>query len=81
MTFADESMEAISYHAIAASSDLAVERGRYPSYEGSLWSRGILPIDSVTMLSDARGGQALDTSSTLDWNSLRADPGDADPQQ
>ena len=72
VTFADESMEAISYHAIAASSDLAVERGRYPSYEGSLWSRGILPIDSVSMLSDARGGVSLDTSSTLDWNSLRA---------
>ncbi|HEY4142279.1 MAG TPA: ribonucleoside-diphosphate reductase subunit alpha [Pseudolabrys sp.] len=71
VTFADESMEAISYHAIAASSDLAVERGRYPSYEGSLWSRGILPIDSVKLLSHARGGQDLDTSSTLDWDALR----------
>jgi ribonucleoside-diphosphate reductase alpha chain len=70
--FADESMEAISYCAIAASSDLAVERGRYPSYEGSLWSRGILPIDSIKMLSDARGDASLDTSSTLDWDALRA---------
>jgi ribonucleoside-diphosphate reductase alpha chain len=69
--FADESMEAISYHAISASSQLACERGRYPSYEGSLWSRGILPIDSVTMLSDARGGASLETSSTLDWDGLR----------
>jgi len=70
--FADESMEAISYHAVSASSDLAAERGRYPSYEGSLWSRGILPIDSVKLLSDARDGQELDASSTLDWTSLRA---------
>ena len=69
--FADESMEAISYHAISASSQLASERGRYPSYEGSLWSRGILPIDSVKMLSDARG-VTLEASSTLDWDSLRA---------
>jgi ribonucleoside-diphosphate reductase alpha chain len=68
--FADESMEAISYYAIAASSDLATERGRYPSYEGSLWSRGILPIDSVAMLADSRG-VTLEASWTLDWNSLR----------
>jgi ribonucleoside-diphosphate reductase alpha chain len=68
--FADESMEAISYHAISASSILASERGRYPSYDGSLWSRGILPIDSVAMLSDARG-VSLEASSTLDWDALR----------
>ena len=48
--FADESMEAISFHAIAASADLAAERGRYPSFEGSLWSKGILPIDSIELL-------------------------------
>jgi ribonucleoside-diphosphate reductase alpha chain len=69
--FADESMEAVSYHAIAASSDLAAERGRYPSYDGSLWSRGILPIDSITILAQARGGIELDTSTTLDWTALR----------
>ena len=70
--FADTSMEAISYHAIAASSDLAAERGRYPSFDGSLWSRGILPIDSLTLLSEARGDDLrIDTSSTLDWDSLR----------
>jgi ribonucleoside-diphosphate reductase alpha chain len=69
--FADESMEAISYHAISASSDLAVERGRYPSFEGSLWSRGILPIDSIQLLADARGELEMDTSSTFDWASLR----------
>jgi ribonucleoside-diphosphate reductase alpha chain len=69
--FADESMEAISYHAIAASSDLAAERGRYPSYEGSLWSRGILPVDSIALVAQARGGLDCDVSTTLDWDALR----------
>jgi ribonucleoside-diphosphate reductase alpha chain len=71
VAFADESMEAISYHAIAASSDLAAERGRYPSFDGSLWSRGILPIDSIDMVGAARGALDLNTSSTLDWAQLR----------
>jgi ribonucleoside-diphosphate reductase alpha chain len=70
--FADQSMEAISYHAISASCDLAVERGRYPSFEGSLWSRGILPIDSIRLLADARGGDLeMDTGTTFDWSDLR----------
>ncbi|MBM7788419.1 ribonucleoside-diphosphate reductase subunit alpha [Tenggerimyces flavus] len=70
--FADESMEVISYHAIAASSELAAERGSYASFPGSLWSKGILPIDSVALVSEARGGDVLmDTSSTLDWATLR----------
>ncbi|MGQ0684950.1 ribonucleoside-diphosphate reductase subunit alpha [Bradyrhizobium sp.] len=69
--FADRSMEAISYHAIAASFDLAAERGRYPSFDGSLWSRGILPIDSIHILADARGSLDMDRSTTLDWDSLR----------
>lgn len=69
--FADASMEAISYFAISASSDLATERGRYPSFDGSLWSRGILPIDSVELLAEARGGLDLNRSSTLDWADLR----------
>ena len=71
VTFADISMEAISYHAIEASSDLAAERGRYPSFEGSLWSKGILPLDSVQFVADARGGLDADRSSTLDWDHLR----------
>ncbi|MGA2995393.1 ribonucleoside-diphosphate reductase subunit alpha [Bradyrhizobium sp.] len=71
VSFADRSMEAISFHAIEASCDLAAERGQYPSFEGSLWSTGILPIDSVELLADARGGLDLDRSSTLDWGSLR----------
>ncbi|VFR21367.1 Ribonucleotide reductase of class Ia (aerobic), alpha subunit [plant metagenome] len=71
--FADRSMEAVCYHAYSASSDLAQERGRYPSYEGSLWSRGILPQDTLAMLQEERGGHVeVDTSSTLDWDALRA---------
>jgi ribonucleoside-diphosphate reductase alpha chain len=70
--FADTSMEAVSYFAIHASTDLADERGRYSSFEGSLWSQGILPIDSIARLTEARGGYLqMDTGSTLDWDSLR----------
>ncbi len=70
--FADTSMEQIAYHAIAASADLAVERGRYASFEGSLWSRGILPIDSVALLAEHREGDLeQDTTVRLDWDSLR----------
>ncbi|GAA4994461.1 ribonucleoside-diphosphate reductase subunit alpha [Pseudonocardia tropica] len=71
--FADRSAEALSFHAITASSDLAVERGRYPSFDGSLWSRGILPLDSLELLAAARGDGELhvDRSSTLDWDGLR----------
>ncbi|MGO4668726.1 ribonucleoside-diphosphate reductase subunit alpha [Bosea sp. 2RAB26] len=72
VAFADTSMEAISWFAISASVDLAAERGRYPSFEGSLWSKGILPIDSLDILSEARDGDVeLDRSTTLDWDSLR----------
>lgn len=72
VAFADISMETISYYAIEASSDLAKERGQYSSYEGSLWSRGILPIDSIALLKKERG-QYLeqDTHMTLDWEPLR----------
>jgi ribonucleoside-diphosphate reductase alpha chain len=72
--FADRSMEAVSYFAIQASSDLAVERGSYSSYEGSLWSQGILPIDSIEILARERGEAKylnMDRSQTMDWNSLR----------
>jgi ribonucleoside-diphosphate reductase alpha chain len=71
--FADRSMEAVAYYAYWASSELAQERGRYSTYEGSLWSRGILPQDTVKMLADERGGYVeVDDSSTLDWAALRA---------
>ncbi|SFC49735.1 ribonucleoside-diphosphate reductase class II [Marinospirillum celere] len=73
VAFADRSMELVSYFAIEASSDLAAERGRYETYEGSLWSQGILPLDSIEKLRQERGEKYLevDTSSTQDWNALR----------
>ena len=71
--FADKSMEAISYFAITASNELAKERGAYPSFKGSLWDQGILPIDSLELLQEARGADYLqvDKSQTLDWDTLR----------
>jgi ribonucleoside-diphosphate reductase alpha chain len=70
--FADESMEAICYHAYWASTDLARERGKYSSYKGSLWDKGILPIDTLDLLEKARGGYVeVDRSATLDWDALR----------
>ena len=71
--FADRSMELISYSAIYASTDLAKERGAYESFEGSLWSKGILPKDSIDILSENRGSEYLnvDRSETLDWETLR----------
>jgi ribonucleoside-diphosphate reductase alpha chain len=70
--FADDSMEAVSYYAIEASSDLAAERGKYSTYEGSLWSQGILPIDSIKILKEARGDYLQqDDSTTMDWADLR----------
>ena len=71
--FADRSMEAVSYYAIKASSNLAKERGTYSSYEGSLWSKGVLPIDSVAYLKENRGDSyaEVDQSTSLDWDSLR----------
>lgn len=70
--FADESMEVISYLAIEASSDLAGERGSYSTYEGSLWSKGILPIDSIHLLQQARGGYLeQNTTQRLEWEALR----------
>jgi len=74
VTFADRSMEAISYFAIEASSELANERGSYSSYEGSLWSRGIFPLDSLDMLIEQRGEKYIEVNKdkTLDWDALKA---------
>ncbi len=70
--FADRSMEAICYYAYWASSELAQERGRYASYKGSLWDQGILPQDTLQMLSEQRGGYVeVDLSESLDWSALR----------
>ena len=73
VTFADRSMEVISYYAIDASCRLAKERGSYASFSGSLWSRGILPIDSLKLLSQERGEQYLEANfeTTLNWDKLR----------
>ena len=70
--FADQSMEAVSYYAIQASTQLAEERGAYSSFQGSLWSQGILPIDSVANLKAERGDYLQqDDSSSMNWDSLR----------
>jgi ribonucleoside-diphosphate reductase alpha chain len=70
--FADRCMEQISYYAILASCELALERGSYETFAGSLWSQGILPIDSVKALKAYRGKYLeQDDSQTLDWNNLR----------
>jgi ribonucleoside-diphosphate reductase alpha chain len=70
--FADRSMEAVCYYAYWASTELAAERGRYSSYRGSLWDRGILPQDTLEMLRKERGGHLeVDSSSTLNWDALR----------
>ena len=71
--FADRSMEAVCYYAYWASTELAEERGRYSSYKGSLWDRGILPQDSLKLLAEERGGYLeVDTSETMEWDALRA---------
>ncbi|HEX7636662.1 MAG TPA: ribonucleoside-diphosphate reductase subunit alpha [Noviherbaspirillum sp.] len=71
--FADRSMEAVCYYAYWASTELAEERGRYSSYRGSLWDRGILPQDSLKLLAEERGGYLeVDTSESMDWAALRA---------
>ncbi|MFM0326284.1 ribonucleoside-diphosphate reductase subunit alpha [Caballeronia glebae] len=71
--FADRSMEAVCYYAYYASTELAEERGRYATYRGSLWDRGILPQDSVKLLADARGGYVeVDMSESMDWTQLRS---------
>jgi ribonucleoside-diphosphate reductase alpha chain len=70
--FADRSMEAIAYFAYWASTELAEERGRYASYKGSLWDRGVLPQDTLKLLRDERGGYVdIDMSESLDWKALR----------
>lgn len=70
--FADRSMEHVSYYAIEASTLLAEERGKYETYEGSLWSQGILPIDSIELLQQSRGKYLeQDRKQTLDWDTLR----------
>jgi ribonucleoside-diphosphate reductase alpha chain len=70
--FADRSMEQIAYSAFWASTDLAEERGPYSTFKGSLWDRGILPVDTLKLVAEERGGYVeCDMSSVLDWEGLR----------
>jgi ribonucleoside-diphosphate reductase alpha chain len=70
--FADRSMEAIAYFSYWASTELAEERGRYASYKGSLWDRGIMPQDTLNLLREERGGYVdIDMSESMDWKTLR----------
>ncbi len=73
VAFADRSMEAVCFQAYWASTELAAERGRYDTYPGSLWDQGVLPLDTLNLLAEARGGYVeTDRSATLDWGKLRA---------
>ncbi len=70
--FADRSMEAMAYFSYWASTELAEERGRYASYKGSLWDRGIMPQDTLNLLRAERGGYVdIDMSESMDWKALR----------
>jgi len=71
MEFADNTMEAVSYHAILSSALLAQERGAYATFKNSLWDKGILPIDSIELLAREREELDVDRSTTLDWQPVR----------
>jgi ribonucleoside-diphosphate reductase alpha chain len=69
----DQLTEFISYHAIDASADLAQERGSYPTFQGSGWSKGILPIDTLDILdADRKVTVEISRKQRLDWDTLRA---------
>jgi len=71
--FNDEAMEAIAYYAYEASADLAAERGTYSSYQGSKWSRGLLPQDTIDLLEQERGeAVSVPRGGKLDWAPVRA---------
>lgn len=69
----DKLTEFISYHAIDESANLAQEFGSYPAFEGSGWSRGILPIDTIDILEKNRDIDVkISRNSSLDWDKLRS---------
>lgn len=73
VVFADRAMELVCYYAYYASTVLAEERGAYSSFKGSLWDQGILPLDTLDLLLNERGGNVeVDRSKTLDWDALRS---------
>ncbi|MBC7291316.1 MAG: ribonucleoside-diphosphate reductase subunit alpha, partial [Actinotalea sp.] len=70
---ADRLLEHISWHAIDTSADLARERGAYPNFAGSGWSKGLVPVDTLDRLEADRGVPVtVDRSTRLDWDALRA---------
>lgn len=72
VSFSDEIQELISYYSILASSELAAERGAYPSFKGSKWDAGWLPNDTIEILKEARGAFVdVDRSSQLNWQPVR----------
>jgi ribonucleoside-diphosphate reductase alpha chain len=71
--FNDEAMEAIAYYAYEASADLAAERGTYSTYQGSKWSRGLLPQDTIDLLAEERGVPVdVPRGGKMDWAPVRA---------
>lgn len=72
LEFNDELMEAVAYYAYEASSDLAAERGAYPSYPGSKWDRGLLPQDTLDLLEAERGVPVeVPRGGRMDWSPVR----------
>jgi len=69
--FADTSMELISFHVLAASAELARERGAYATFQGSKWQQGLLPIDTIQLLARERGSLEMDRAEKLDWSGVR----------
>jgi ribonucleoside-diphosphate reductase alpha chain len=72
LELADSTHELISYNAILASSELAKERGAYPSFKGSKWDRGIFPNDTLELLELQRGVPVeVSRTTRLDWRPVR----------
>ena len=72
LELADSTHEIISFNAILASSELAKERGAYPSFKGSKWDRGIFPLDTLELLELQRGVPVeVSRTTRLDWRPVR----------
>lgn len=70
--YSDEIQEFVAYHAILGSSELAKERGKYKSYAGSKWDRGILPLDTLDMMEEERDLPTnINKDERLDWQKVR----------
>ncbi|QSR88975.1 ribonucleoside-diphosphate reductase subunit alpha [Methylacidiphilum caldifontis] len=69
---ADRLMETVAYYAILSSCELAKERGAYSTFKGSKWDRGLLPLDTLDLLEEQRGGFVeVDRTKTKDWDFVR----------